>query len=80
MDDGFDRAFYPSSWRRVLPLSPDGIQPYARTGRSPGLPAAAAGLHHLAIMVQRAVRSGRPAALNLAPWRGGVAGGTQCCP
>jgi hypothetical protein len=43
MDRGFDQEFYRSEWRRVLPLGPDGIQPYVRTSRTsrrPGLQAA----------------------------------------
>jgi hypothetical protein len=43
MDRGFDREFYRTEWRRVLPLGPDGIQPYVRASRisrRPGLQAA----------------------------------------
>jgi hypothetical protein len=42
MDDRFDEEFYKSSWQRVLPLGPDGIQPYVhafRTSRSEGVQA-----------------------------------------
>jgi hypothetical protein len=31
MDGRFDQEFYRSEWQRVLPLGPDGIQPYVRT-------------------------------------------------
>ena len=40
MDDSFDQEFYRSEWQRVLPLGPDGIQPYvrgSRAGRLPGM-------------------------------------------
>ena len=36
MDDRFEQEFYRSPWRRVLPVGPDGIQPYVRTGRGLG--------------------------------------------
>jgi hypothetical protein len=42
MDARFDEEFYKSSWQRVLPLGPDGIQPYVRASRPsrlPGVPA-----------------------------------------
>jgi hypothetical protein len=36
VDDHFDQEFYRSGWQRVLPLGPDGIQPYVRaSGTSP---------------------------------------------
>jgi hypothetical protein len=40
MRDGFEQEFYRPQWQRVLPLGPDGIQPYIRTGRSSSLSAA----------------------------------------
>jgi hypothetical protein len=42
MDGRFDQEFYKSKWQRVLPLGPDGIQPYVRassTSRLPGVQA-----------------------------------------
>jgi hypothetical protein len=33
MNDRFEKEFYRSSWQRVLPVGPDGIQPLVRTGR-----------------------------------------------
>ena len=39
MDDRFDREFYKPEWQRVLPLGPDGLQPFVRASRrqrSPG--------------------------------------------
>jgi hypothetical protein len=35
MDHGFENEFYRSRWHRVLPVGPDGIQPYVRTGPRP---------------------------------------------
>jgi hypothetical protein len=32
MTDCFDGEFYRSSWHRVLPLAPDGIQPFVWSG------------------------------------------------
>jgi hypothetical protein len=32
MTERFEQEFYTSPWRRVLPLGPDGIQPYVRPG------------------------------------------------
>ena len=40
MHDRFEQEFYRSQWQRVLPIGPDGIQPYIRTARSSGLSAA----------------------------------------
>ena len=36
MDEDFDREFYRSRWQRVLPVGPDGIQPYVRAARGAG--------------------------------------------
>ena len=36
MDEGFDREFYRCRWRLVLPVGPDGIQPYVRATRGAG--------------------------------------------
>ena len=33
MNDRFEQEFYKSPWRRVLPVGPDGMQPFVRTAR-----------------------------------------------
>lgn len=70
MDRGFDQEFYRSEWRRVLPLGPDGIQPYVRTSltsRRGGLQAALARLIATwGAMVQGVIAVGRFAASGIA--------------
>jgi hypothetical protein len=54
MDDRFDQEFYGSTWRRVLPVGPHGIQPYVQTSRTArDLPA---GLHGLIGLLAAAAR------------------------
>jgi hypothetical protein len=36
MTDRFDAEFYRNSWHRVLPLAPDGIQPFVWSGEQRG--------------------------------------------
>ena len=38
MHDRFDQEFYRPRWQRVLPVGPDGIQPYGAWARPPRLP------------------------------------------
>lgn len=63
MDDRFDQEFYRSQWQRVLPVGPDGIQPYVRTAGGSILPAAASSLHRVAAMLAWLARheASRPA-------------------
>ena len=63
MNEGFDREFYRSRWRRVLPLGPDGIQPYIHARRGSGAAAAGSVRGHLGAIVARVM----PSALSL--WR-----------
>jgi hypothetical protein len=61
--NSFEQEFYRSTWRRVLPLGPHGIQPYVRTDRRSGLPAGQPGLRRLATglrtLAQRLIGFGR---------------------
>jgi hypothetical protein len=70
MADRFDREFYSSEWRRVLPLGPDGIQPYVRTSltsRRGGLQAALDRLiATLGATAQGVIACGRSAAIGIA--------------
>ena len=68
MDDRFDQEFYRSTWQRVLPAGPHGIQPYVRTARrARGLPTGRQGLIGLLAAVARGVIAlGRWAASGLA--------------
>lgn len=70
MDDRFDREFYKSEWQRVLPLGPNGIQPYVRASRPSRLPALRAGLGRLIAIsgrvAQSVIRFGRFAAIGAA--------------
>jgi hypothetical protein len=50
MDDRFEKEFYKSSWQRVLPVGPDGMQPLVRADRP-------ARWHRLAVML-RSLRHG----------------------
>jgi hypothetical protein len=43
----FEQEFYRSSWQRVLPLGPYGVEPYLRTGRG-SLPAGRPGPRRVA--------------------------------
>jgi hypothetical protein len=69
MDDRFDQEFYRSRWQRVLPVGPDGIQPYVRTGSS-GLSAASPALRRpsamLAGLARGAIASWRRATIGMA--------------
>jgi hypothetical protein len=51
MQEGFDREFYRSRWQRVLPLGPDGIQPYVRAGHGACQAGAGATLRRLGAML-----------------------------
>jgi hypothetical protein len=51
VDDRFDQEFYRSGWQRVLPLGPDGIQPYVRTSGTSPLPGLEADLRSLVATV-----------------------------
>jgi hypothetical protein len=66
VDDRFDQEFYRSGWQRVLPLGPDGIQPYARASGTSPLPGLQADLRSLLAtlggMAQGVVAFGRFAA------------------
>jgi hypothetical protein len=56
MVDRFDQEFYPSAWRRVLPVGPHGIQPYLpSSGAARCLPAALYGPVGLVGAVARSV-------------------------
>jgi hypothetical protein len=70
MADRFEQEFYRTQWRRVLPLGPDGIQPYVRTSRSsrrPGLQAVLGRLiATLGAMAQGVIAFGRLAAIGMA--------------
>jgi len=50
MTERFEQEFYPDSWRRVLPLGPDGLQTYVRPAHGRG----AADLRRLARSMGRA--------------------------
>ena len=64
----FEQEFYRSTWQRVLPAGPDGIQPYVRTARrAHGLPTGRQGLIGLlAVMARGAIALGRWAARGFA--------------
>jgi hypothetical protein len=70
MDDRFDEEFYKSEWQRVLPLGPDGIQPYvraSRTSRVPGVQADMARLiATLGMLVQGVIAFGQRSANGVA--------------
>lgn len=51
MDDRFEQEFYRSPWQRVLPVGPDGIQPYIRTARSSRLSSASPALRRPSAML-----------------------------
>ena len=38
MTERFEQEFYPDPWRRVLPLGPDGLQPYVRPAHGRNAP------------------------------------------
>jgi hypothetical protein len=73
--NSFEQEFYRSSWHRVLPLGPYGIEPYVGTGDRPALRAGrpgwrypATGLDALAQGLvafgrRTAIAAGRPAAV-----------------
>jgi hypothetical protein len=64
MYDRFDQEFYRSTWQRVLPAGPHGIQPYVRTR---GLPTGRQGLIGLLAAIARgAIALGRWAASGIA--------------
>ena len=81
MADRFEQEFYSSEWRRVLPLGPDGVQPYVRTSRTSrrlGLQPALGGLiATLGAMAQGVVAFGRSAAVGIARWPMPVAAGRR---
>lgn len=70
MNHGFDQEFYSTEWRRVLPLGPDGIQPYIRTSRTSRRPGREAALGRLiatwGAMAQGMIAFGRFAATGMA--------------
>ena len=70
MNRGFDQEFYRSEWQRVLPLGPDGIQPYVRLSRPSrrlGLrPALARLIATWGAMAQGVIAFGRVAPLGMA--------------
>ena len=68
MKEDFDREFYRSRWQRVLPLGPDGIQPYVRGRRGSGRLGAGSALRRL-----RAMFTGMVAGA-IAWWRRGANG------
>jgi hypothetical protein len=56
MTEPFDQEFYRSSWHRVLPVGPHGIQPYIRPGGNPGMRAGALARRGLATIGGTALR------------------------
>ena len=52
MTEHFEQEFYTNPWRRVLPLGPDGIQPYVRPARRRR---GTAGLRRLGASIGRAL-------------------------
>jgi hypothetical protein len=70
MDDRFDQEFYRSEWQRVLPLGPDGLQPYVRASRTSRLPGSQAHLSRslatLGAVAQAVIAVGRFAAVGMA--------------
>ncbi|MGH6899262.1 MAG: hypothetical protein ACREJ5_22375 [Geminicoccaceae bacterium] len=70
MTERFEHEFYPTPWRRVLPVGPYGIQPYVRATRERGARPGARDLRRLAAIVGRLLRHivgfGRPAANGVA--------------
>jgi hypothetical protein len=66
MNDRFDQEFYTSEWRRVLPLGPDGIQPYVRASHASRLPGAQSDMGRLiatlGTVAHRVIAFGRLAA------------------
>lgn len=56
MDRRFEDEFYRSEWQRVLPLGPDGIQPYVHLARSSPLPGLQAALGRLIATLGRTVQ------------------------
>jgi hypothetical protein len=70
MDDRFDQEFYKSEWQRLLPLGPDGIQPYVRAARPSPLPGLQGDLGRLiaalAAVAQRVIAFRRFALIGLA--------------
>jgi hypothetical protein len=73
MHDRIDQEFYKSKWQRVLPLGPDGIQPYVRAARRsppPGLQGDLGGLiAALAAVAQGVIAFGRFATIGPAKRR-----------
>jgi hypothetical protein len=70
MDGRFDQEFYRSAWRRVLPLGPDGIQPYIRSARISRWSGAHADMGRLSAtmgtLAQAVLAFGRRAAIGVA--------------
>ena len=75
MDEGFDREFYRCRWRRVLPVGPDGIQPYVRATRGAGSSASRSVLRRLLAIFAGAMP--RPASPLGRAHRRGRAGGPR---
>ena len=57
MHDRFDQEFYRPRWQRVLPVGPDGIQPYVQTGRGVGSSAAPTAVRRLLMIVAKFIPS-----------------------
>jgi hypothetical protein len=77
MDQGFDREFYRSRRQRMLPVGPDGIQPYVRVTRSGRSSAPGSALRRLLPNLRRATASA------VALWRWDAIGADmrqeRCC-
>lgn len=83
MADRIDQEFYRSPWQRVLPIGPDGIQPYVRTD---GRAARSAGRRHRVAAMLRAlakglsdIREGLGAFGSFGRW-GATGGGSRAMP
>ena len=77
MDEGFDREFYRCRWRLVLPVGPDGIQPYVRATRGAGSSASRSALRRLLAISRRDAKAGQ----SFRPWGAigaGVREGRRC--
>jgi hypothetical protein len=59
MVEGFDLVFYHCRWRLVLPVGPDGIQPYVRAARGASSSASRSALRYL-LAIFRGPCQGRP--------------------
>ena len=70
MPSRFDQEFYKSGWQRVLPVGPDGIEPYVQTSRTSRLPARPPELRPLIGLLgtaaRRLIASVRRAAMRIA--------------